>query len=121
MPATRRSPSAGKLVGAYPLADPQSAQNIRSTTEWLAASGLHVYYAPINSASGGRWQRVLAGPYADDAAARADVDRLRTAAPTLDAQVVVANAAGGPGAAPADAMTGGSDPAVVLRRAGLNQ
>ena len=98
------------LVGAYPLQDPQSAQDIRSTTEWLEASGLHVYYAPIDSASGGRWQRVLAGAYADDAAARADVDRLRLAAPSLDAQVVIANAAGGPGAAPQ-----------AIMRAGLNQ
>ena len=97
------------LVGAYPLADPRSATDIRSTTEWLEASGLHVYYAPIDSASGGRWQRVLAGAYADDAPARADVERLRAAAPSIDAQVVAANAAGGPGAAPAAAVTGRRD------------
>jgi cell division protein FtsN len=107
------------LVGAYPLADPQSAQDIRETTAWLEASGLHVYYAPIDSTSGGRWQRVLAGAYADGQAARADVERLRNAAPSLDAQVVVANAVGGPGAAPA--VTADDDPAIVLRRAGLNQ
>jgi len=107
------------LVGAYPLANPQSATDIRSTTEWLEASGLHVYYAPIDSASGGRWQRVLAGAYADDATARADAERLKAAAPSIDAQVVAANTAGGPGAAPA-AVTGPGEPDIVLRRAGMN-
>ena len=105
------------LVGAYPLADPQSAGDIRSTTDWLEAAGLRVYYAPIDSASGGRWQRVLAGAYKDDASARADAERLKSAAPSLDAQVVAANAAGGPGAAPS--MTGEPGPDIVLRRAGL--
>ncbi len=109
------------LVGAYPLDDPRSATDIRSTTDWLEASGLRVYYAPIDSASGGRWQRVLAGAYPDDAAARADVDRLKTAMPSLDAQVVAANASGGPGAAPAPAMTGSRDADIVLRRAGMTQ
>ena len=80
---------------------------------------MHVYYAPIDSASGGRWQRVLAGAYADGAAARADAERLKLAAPTIDAQVVAANAAGGPGAAPAP-VTPGADPDIVLRRAGVN-
>jgi hypothetical protein len=109
------------LVGAYPLADPQSAKDIRATTEWLEASGIHVYYAPIDSASGGRWQRVLAGAYEDDAAARADVERLKAAAPALDAQVVAAGAAGGPGAAPGRAAaTGSGDTDIVLRRAGMN-
>ncbi len=99
------------LVGAYPLADPQSAADIRSTTEWLEAAGLRVYYAPIDSAAGGRWQRVLAGVYADDAAARADVERLKVVAPAIDMQVVSANVDGGPGAAP--------QPDNLLRRAGI--
>jgi general secretion pathway protein A len=106
------------LVAAYPLAEPQSAADIQSTTQWLEAAGLSVYYAPIDSASGGRWQRVLAGAYPDDAAARADVERLKTAAPSLDAQVVAANAAGGPGGAPAPVVTGQAD--IVMRRAGIN-
>jgi general secretion pathway protein A len=89
------------LVAAYPLSDPQSALDIRSTTQWLESQGLRVYYAPIDSASGGQWQRVLAGAYPDDAAARADVVRLKAAAPSLDAQVVAADGAGGPGAVPA--------------------
>ena len=111
------------LIGAYPLADPQATADIRSTTEWLEASGMHVYYAPIESASGGRWQRILAGAYADDATARADADRLKLAAPSMDAQVVAANATGGPGAAPVaapSAMTAAPGPDIVLRRAGMN-
>ena len=108
------------LVGAYPLDDPQSAADIRSATGWLEAAGLHVYYAPIDSASGGRWQRVLAGAYIDDTAARADVDRLKAAVPSTEAQVVAAHAAGGPGAAPVTAVTAAPAPAIVLRRAGMN-
>jgi hypothetical protein len=102
------------LVGAYPLDDPQSAADIRSTTEWLEATGLHVYYAPIESGSSGRWQRVLAGAYADDAAARADADKLKTSIPAIDPQVVAASASGGPGAAPPHATD------ILLRRAGMN-
>ena len=82
-----------------------------------------MYYAPIESASGGRWQRVLAGAYADDATARADADRLKLAAPSIEAQVVAAAADGGPGAAPATtpaAVTGARQPDIVLRRAGMN-
>ena len=109
------------LVGAYPLEDPQSAADIRSTTDWLEASGMHVYYAPIDSASGSRWQRVLAGAYSDDAAARADAARLKLAAPSIEPQVVAAHADGGPGGAPAPAaMTGAREPDIVLRRAGMN-
>ena len=101
------------LVGAYPLDDPQTATDIRSTTEWLEAAGMRVYYAPIQSASGVRWQRVLAGTYADDAAARADAERLKFAMPSIDLQVVAANASGGPGASPQQ------DIGILLRRAGM--
>jgi len=78
------------LVGAYPLDDPHSASDIRSTTEWLEAAGLRVYYAPIESASGGHWQRILAGAYADDASARADARKLKAEVPAIDPQVVAA-------------------------------
>jgi zona occludens toxin (predicted ATPase) len=82
---------------------------------------MRVYYAPIDSASGGRWQRVLAGAYRDDAAARADAERLKSASPSLDAQVVAANAAGGPGVTPAATpVTGQGIADIVLRRAGIN-
>jgi general secretion pathway protein A len=123
-PAVDRALPAGAaftiLVGAYPLADAQSANDIRSTTDWLEATGLRVYYAPIDSASGGTWQRVLAGAYADESAARADVERLRAAAQSLDVQVVAANPAGGPGAAAVASVTGSREPDIVLRRAGMN-
>jgi general secretion pathway protein A len=102
------------LVGAYPLDDPHSTADIRSTTEWLEAAGLRVYYAPIQSASGGRWQRVLAGAYADDAAARVDAEKLKKSIPAIDPQVVAASASGGPGAAPPGA------PDILIRRAGMN-
>jgi general secretion pathway protein A len=102
------------LVGAYPLDDSQSAADIKSTTEWLEGAGLHVYYAPIDSASGGRWQRILAGAYADATAARTDAVKLKSSIPAIDPQVVAAHAAGGPGAAPARA------PDILLRRAGMN-
>jgi hypothetical protein len=76
------------LVGAYPLDDTHSSADIRSTTEWLEAAGLRVYYAPIESASGRRWQRVLAGAYVDEMAARADAKKLKTSIPAIDPQVV---------------------------------
>jgi hypothetical protein len=75
---------------------------------------MRVYYAPIQSASGVQWQRVLAGTYADDAAARADAERLKFAMPSIDVQVVAANASGGPGAAPQQ------DAGILLRRAGMS-
>jgi len=80
------------LVGAYPLDDPHSSADIRSTTEWLEAAGLRVYYAPIESASGGHWQRVLAGAYVDETAARADAKKLKTSIPAIDPQVVALRA-----------------------------
>ena len=100
------------LVGAYPLDDPHAAADIRSTTEWLEAAGMTVYYAPIESVSGGHWQRILAGAYQDDASARADAAKLKSAVPSIDPQVVAAHASGGPGASPSP------DPAI--RRAGMN-
>ncbi len=93
------------LVGAYPLENPQSAAEIRSTTEWLEAAGMHVYYAPIDSESGGHWQRVLAGAYADDAMAQADAERLKASLPSIDAQVMAARTSGSP---------------IVVREAGMN-
>jgi hypothetical protein len=101
------------LVGAYPLSEPQSEAEIRSMTEWLEASGFRVYYAPIESASAGQWQRVLAGAYADDATARADADRLKQALPSMNVQVVAADSAGGPGSAPL------AEPEIPVRKAGM--
>jgi type II secretory pathway predicted ATPase ExeA len=104
-PASRRLPAGTSvtiLVGAYPMAGPRSEVDIRSMTTWLEASGFHVYYSEIDSGSGQRWQRVLAGAYADERAARVDADRLNRAAPTMAAQVVAV------------------EPDIVLRRAGLD-
>ena len=102
------------LVGAYPIATPQFDADIRSMTEWLEASGFHVYYSPIDSGSGQRWQRVLAGAYTDERTARIDADRLKLAAPSVDARVVTAETAGRAAAASA------AEPEIVLRRAGID-
>ena len=82
------------LVSAYPLSAARSGADIRAMTEWLEASGFHVYYSEVDSASGQRWQRVLAGAYTDEGSARADADRLKHAAPSVSARVVAAAAVG---------------------------
>jgi type II secretory pathway predicted ATPase ExeA len=97
--ARRRLPDGASLtilVGAYPLSAARSGADIRAMTEWLEASGFRVYYSEVDSASGLRWQRILAGAYTDEESARADVDRLKHAAPSVDARVVAAAAAGHP-------------------------
>ncbi len=104
------SAAASILVGAYPISTPQSAADLRSMTEWLEASGFHVYYSEIDSGLGQRWQRVLAGAYTDETTARVDAERLKHALPSLDAQVVAV----GPVAAPV------REPDLVLRRAGID-
>jgi type II secretory pathway predicted ATPase ExeA len=80
------------LVGAYPLSATRSAADIRSMTAWLEASGFRVYYSEVDAA-GQRWQRILAGAYSDERLARADADRLKHAAPSVDGRVVAATAA----------------------------
>ena len=88
--ATRQLPSNAPLTilaGSYPVG-PESADKIRSLTEWLEASGYAVYYAQADLGPDGRWQRVLAGAYTDPEAAMTDAARLKEAAPNLEAQVV---------------------------------
>ena len=80
------------LVAAYPLLAAQSGSEIRSMTGWLETSGFRVYYSQLDSNSGQRWQCVLAGAYTDEESARLAVDRIRRAAPALDARVVAATA-----------------------------
>ena len=81
-------------------------------TEWLEASGFRVYYSEVDSASGQRWQRVLAGAYTDEQSARVDADRLKHAAPSVDVRVVAAAAVG---------RGGGTSPATPeIRRAGID-
>jgi type II secretory pathway predicted ATPase ExeA len=114
--ADRRLPAGASLtilVGAYRIATPQFGADVRSMTEWLEASGFRVYYSEIDSGSE-RWQRVLAGAYTDQHTARVDADRLKRAAPSVDAQVVAAELAG-------RAMARSAvEPEIVLRRAGID-
>jgi type II secretory pathway predicted ATPase ExeA len=115
--ADRRLPPGASLtifVGAYPMAAARSQEDIRSMTEWLEASGFHVYYSEANSASGQRWQRVLAGAYTDAQAARLDADRLKRAAPSVEVRVVTADTVGRAVVTPMAA------PEIRLRRAGID-
>jgi type II secretory pathway predicted ATPase ExeA len=114
--ADRRLPAGASLtilVGAYPTAAPQFQADVRSITEWLEASGFRVYYSEIDSGTERR-QRVLAGAYTDARTARADADRLRHAAPPVDAQVVAAEMAG------RAVATSSASPNIVVRRAGID-
>jgi hypothetical protein len=61
----------------------------------LEASGFHVYYAEVDLGLRGHWQWVLAGAYTDEQAARIDAERLKAAAPGLDARVISAALATG--------------------------
>jgi general secretion pathway protein A len=83
------------LVSSYPVAEPTTASDIQALTDWLEASGFHVFYAEVDLGSSGRWQRVLAGAYTDSETARRDVERLKAAAPSSDAHLVSAGVATG--------------------------
>jgi general secretion pathway protein A len=83
------------LTGSFPLADPGTAADIHSLTDWLEASGYPVYYAEVDLGSRGRWQRVLAGAYTDLTTAEHAVARLTGAAPDLGARLVTADVAMG--------------------------
>ena len=116
-PADRRLPRGASLtilVATYPIAAARSAADIRSMTEWLEASGFRVYYAETDAGAGQRWQRVLAGTYRDEHTAHVDAERLKRAAPSVDARVVVAETAG------RAAVTSVIEPEIVLRRAGID-
>jgi general secretion pathway protein A len=101
------------LVASYPLSRDESAADVRSMTAWLEAAGFSVYYTQVDFGSRGRWQRVLAGAYTDRQTAQADVDRLRRAAPGVDARLVSAQFAAGTVASLAP------DAEIAIRRAGL--
>jgi type II secretory pathway predicted ATPase ExeA len=81
------------LVGSYPTASPRVSDEVRAITSWLESTGLSVYYAEVDHGPGGRWHRVLAGSYSDENTARRDLDRLKAADPTLEAQIVGASVA----------------------------
>jgi type II secretory pathway predicted ATPase ExeA len=100
------------LVGSFAVGQETTATDVTSTTEWLEASGFPVFYAEVNLGSRGRWQRVLAGAYADSRTARRDAERLRAAAPQSDAHLVSAGFAMGLAAA------GPREPDTELRPSG---
>ena len=81
------------LVGSYQISGPASLQDaslqqIRALTDWLEASGFHVYYANVDLGARGQWQRILAGAYNDADSARADMERLKKTRNGADARVV---------------------------------
>ena len=78
------------VAGSYPIdaVDPGSDAAVTALTNWLEASGYHVYYAQVDLGSAGHWQRVLAGAYTDQESAAAEADRLNRAAPGLEAQAL---------------------------------
>ena len=95
---SRRLPADARqtiLVGSYPVADPTSAEGVRTLTHWLEGMGFKVYYANADLGRHGRWQRVLAGAYTDPETARRDVVRLENAAPGSGARLVSAGFATG--------------------------
>ena len=100
-PVSRHLPSAASLtilVGSYPTSSPTFDSDVRALTDWLEASGYHVYYADVDRGSRGRWQRVLAGAYSDPEIAQREADRLNAAVPGADARVIVAAATASPDA-----------------------
>ena len=87
------------LVSSFPVALQTTAPDVASVTGWLEASGFRVFYAEVDLGPRGRWQRVLAGAYADPQTALRDVERLKAAAPQSDAHLVSAGFAVGLAAA----------------------
>jgi type II secretory pathway predicted ATPase ExeA len=83
------------LVGSFPIGEPATAADVTTLTTWLEGAGFAVYYADIDLGSRGRWHRVLAGAYTDSDSARGDADRLKAAAPQIDARPVSAGFATG--------------------------
>ena len=89
--SARRLPSSASLtilVGTYPAITPIESGQIRSMAEWLEMAGFRAYLTELDLGSRGRWQRVLAGAYTDPEMASHDLDRLKNAAPGLDARIV---------------------------------
>ncbi|HWW86314.1 MAG TPA: AAA family ATPase [Vicinamibacterales bacterium] len=87
------------LAASFPLPPSEGSRDaIRSLTSRLEATGFRVFYAEADLGPRGRWQRILAGAYADRTRARRDIDRLKAAVPSIDPLIV--------GAAFATAMNG---------------
>jgi hypothetical protein len=83
------------LVSSFPVGLETTAPDVANVTDWLETSGFRVYYAEVDLGSRGRWQRVLAGAYADSLAAQRDAERLKAAAPRSDVHLVSAGFAVG--------------------------
>jgi hypothetical protein len=98
------------LVSSFPIAADTTPTDISSTTDWLEASGFRVFYSEVDLGLHGRWRRVLAGAYVDSLTARRDAQRLRAAAPHIDAHLVSAGFAIGLVVAPSadDTVLGSS-------------
>jgi len=73
--------------GAYPAGPAGVSDDVRSLTTWLESTGLPVYYSELDRGVEGRWYQVMAGSYTDDQSAGRDLERLKAAAPGLDARV----------------------------------
>jgi type II secretory pathway predicted ATPase ExeA len=82
------------LVGAYPADSPGADAQIRSVVDWLEAFGMRAYYSDVDLGARGRWRRVLAGSYTSVDIAARDLERLRAAAPGLDARAIDLRRAG---------------------------
>src|SRR5262245_28873536 len=93
------------LVSSYPIGEPTTPADVAAMTGWLESSGFNVFHAEVDLGSRGRWQRVLAGVYADAESGQHDADRLRAAVPQSDARVVSAAYATG---IVATSMSGGA-------------
>ena len=81
------------MFAAYPAESSGVPERVRALTAWLENAGLPVYYAELDRGVGGRWYRVMAGSYTDNRSAR-DLERLKAAAPSLDARVTATMADG---------------------------
>jgi len=82
------------MFGAYPADSAGVPEQVRALTTWLENAGLPVYYAELNRGISGRWYRVMAGSYTDNQSAARDLERLKAAAPSLDAHVTSTSADG---------------------------
>jgi len=103
------------LVGSFPLSGAEqvrvaAAGEVRSTTERLEKLGFQVYYADVDLGDRGRWRRVLAGAYTNDADAYADAARLSSTTAGANARIVTSGFATG--------LTTANDGGSVASRAG---
>ena len=77
-------------LGVYPASASGVPEPMRALTAWLERAGWGVYYAELDRGPRGRWYRVMAGAYTDEQSAGRDLERLKAAAPSLDARVASA-------------------------------